>query len=181
MNSIKFFGLALCVATLFGCDKEFSLEKDDVVRFDFDIASNGSTIMFDNNLIEPFTTEELSGYEEQKDDLEKFEVTDIAFRIFSCTADNDSNRIYGYLTLHGSSADIYKIEPYNVGNEYQDSQNHSIYNIEVDVVSGAAAYAKISEEILASTSLTINSDSLQITIDTLACKASVYVAFTVKN
>ncbi|NQY68179.1 MAG: hypothetical protein HRT72_10735 [Flavobacteriales bacterium] len=119
-------GFVSVAVVLSRCDKEYTIERDDVIRFDRNLTVYQNTVVFNDTVLDPYSTEELAQYADQRDQIQRFGVTDIQVRVFSCSEDHADNKIEGYITMHGESSDIYELELYSNGDEYKDGQSHSI-------------------------------------------------------
>lgn len=165
---------------LSSCD-ELAIDKDDVVRFDYHLVANDTSVVLSDTIVEPYETEELDGYKEDREKIKEFEIYRIEFRLYSFLADNDSTRIDGTVDLTSDMGTTFQMELFEEGNEYQDSENHEIHSLRTDGAEGAAAYDKLAQELVDADQFTINTGNLSGIVDSLECDLSVYVHYHIKG
>ncbi len=171
---------ALIVIFLFNsCDK-LAIDRDDVVRFDYQVSANEDSFELSNEIVNPYDTEELKRYKDERDKIKEFEIYRIEFRMFSFRADNDSTRINGTANLTSNAGTTFEMELFEVGNEYKDSENHEVHRLTADGVEGAEAYDKLAQELVEADQFTINTGNLSGIVDSLDCEASVYIHYRIK-
>ncbi len=172
--------LGLAVLVIFNSCEELAVEREDVVRFDYSVSANEDAFVLSNTVIEPYETEELEDYKDERDQIKEFEITKIEFRYHTFRVDHDSTLIMGTADITSSAGTTFEMELFDVGNEYKDSENHELHKLLVNGAEEADKYNTLSQELVDADSFTINMSNLSGVVDSLDCELSIYFHYRIK-
>lgn len=181
MRNAFIIGLVAVLPLMFvACDK-IGIDKEDRIRFDFDVEADSVDIIIEDSLWFPYEEEELSRYKDQRDGIQEFEIRKVTFRFHTFEEDHADNIMRGRLRFR-TPRNSYEIVPFETGNEYKDAAEHEIYSISVNGDDDkAAAYEALARDVVDYDSFHIERANGNFYPGPLKCMGAVYVYYRVKG
>ncbi len=181
MKNAFIIALLAALPVLFvACDK-VGIEKEDRIRFDFEVDADSVDIIIEDSLFAPYETEELGRYKDARENIQEFEIRQVTFRFFSFEEDHPDNLMQGTLRFR-TPRNAYEIVPFERGNEYKDAQEHEVHSISVNGNNDkAAAYEALARDVVDYDEFYIERADGTFYPGPLECMGSVYVYYRVKG
>lgn len=175
----KFYLALIGLALLSSCD-DLAVERDDVVRFDYKVAANSTSFTLSSSTVQPYETEELKKYKDERDQIKEYEIYRVEYRFYSFRVDNDSSLILGEAEIVSDQGTEFQMELFDTGDEYKDSENHELHSLKTSGSDGKEAYDKLAQEVVDADQFTINTSNLSGIVDSLNCDMSIYIHYKIK-
>lgn len=168
------------IALLNACD-ELTVDRDDVVRFDYTISASDSLFTLSDTLVKPYETEELKDYKDDRDKIEDYVIQKVEFRLFNFRQDHPDTRIQGTCDITSDLGTVFQVELFEIGDEYKDTQNHEVHSITANGEEGDAAYDLLAQEVVAADQFYVSTANLGGVVDSLDCDLSIYIHYHIKS
>lgn len=181
MKKVLFLALLAAVPFLYTACDQIGVEKEDRIRFDFEVDADSVDILIEDSLFRPYDTEELSRYRDARDGIQEYEIRMVTFRFHSFEDDHPDNVMRGTLTFR-SPRNTYTLVPFETGTEYKDTKEHEVYSITVNGNDDKeAAYNTLAQDIVDYDEFHIGRANGNFYPGPLKCLGSVYVYYRIKG